>query len=166
MRSLWQYYLTKETSLLYLHNVVDERTEVSLEGVRAAALMMKTVNARFIWVLFNKQDLLPSDGGQATLAFHRHMFETELSAHAPDVQWQFVDLPGFSARTGNRCSELLDIIHDTTVKGTKSNSGLLPTKSSQPTNKLDHRPSRRELLARIKREREASSLETSFGTIL
>jgi ubiquitin carboxyl-terminal hydrolase L3 len=136
--------------------------EESLEGLRDAALMMKTVGAHFMWILFNKQDLLPTEKGQAITADHRRLFETELSAHTPNLQWQFVDLPGFSAMTGDRCSELLDIIFDSTANGTRLNAGAPSATSSQQPTKPDDKPTEAELLARIEREREGDITGDEF----
>ena len=107
-----------------------------------------------MWVVFNKQDLLPTEQACDMLAEHRKKFEMELLAHAPTVKWQFVDLPGFSAMTGNRCSELLDVMHDTISQGpTKSTSSASSAAISRRQKKLADIPSEADLVARIEQER-------------
>jgi ubiquitin carboxyl-terminal hydrolase L3 len=149
IRPLWRLYVAEDTHIIYVHNVIDERLEESLEGVRDAAAMMEGVGAQHLWVVFNKQDLLPMEQASPILTDHRRRFEIELSTHGSGLNWQIVDQPGFSAMYGNRCDELLDVLYNTiTMKKTStSNHSEPPIRSSNDT------PTERELIERIEKER-------------
>jgi hypothetical protein len=136
--------------LLYVHNPADERLDESLKGVRVAAELMLSVQARFIWIIFNKQDILPDATRDTIIANHRAKFEQELQSFDNQIEWKIIDLPGFSAMTGNRCFELLDIFQDT-FEGFKKKPKPLPTTKPTSTAPVTYvqTPTEAELITRI-----------------
>jgi hypothetical protein len=115
--------------------------------------MMLDVDARHMWVVFNKQDALPVDTRDDTLASHREMFTKELQQFTSKIDWKIVDLPGFSAMTGARCSELLDVFHET-LEGAarKPNPASSTTSSGGASANISGPLTEASLIARIQRE--------------
>lgn len=69
--------------------------------------------AHFLCVLFTQQDVLPRETRSKTVQGLRHRFEVELSrCKDRDISWNstVLDLPGFSASTGQQVSNLLPTI--------------------------------------------------------
>ena len=136
-----------------MHNVNDDRLDESLGGARDAAAMMTAVKGRFMWIVFNKQDLLPPNEASTILAKHRQKFELELLAHAPTVNWQVVDIPGFSAIDGDNYIKLLEKIDDTFTNGhVQRAAGAASTAVPRRQKELGALPSEADLIRRIELE--------------
>ncbi|KAF2398000.1 hypothetical protein EJ06DRAFT_583847 [Trichodelitschia bisporula] len=79
------------------------------------ARQLQLVGARYLWIVFNKQDLLPPESASTTVAETVKRFEEELARYEGRLSWEIVATPGFSAKTGAHIYDVLDSISHTEV---------------------------------------------------
>ncbi|KIW04489.1 hypothetical protein, variant [Verruconis gallopava] len=118
------HYISKDVSLLYVHNPIDGRINESLDRFRLVVETMVDVSARRLFIIFNKQDALPKDSASKILAEHRNKFERQVAPYMEQINCMIVDLPGFSALTGNRCFELFDTLHKAFHQATNNSKSI------------------------------------------
>ncbi|KAF2433457.1 hypothetical protein EJ08DRAFT_607112 [Tothia fuscella] len=133
MQPLYRHYITAETIILYIHNCIDdsERTESSIQALNQNVKQMFEVGAKFIWILLNKEDLIPIGQRASVVNDLRERFEQELFQYNNKIVYQFLDLPGFSAVSGKHVSSLLPIIHHS-LKAHRELDGSIQPKTREP----------------------------------
>jgi hypothetical protein len=154
LRPLYRHYVNADSIQLFVHSCTETegRVDESIEELHANIKMMHEVGSRFIFILFNKQDLLPEEKRASIVDGLQRRFEKELSRYSrTDVVCTILDLPGFSAFTGNRVHELLDPIQAVLDGGQQHGrkQRRKDTPSSVPTAES---PPESELVARISKE--------------
>ncbi|KAH7134614.1 hypothetical protein B0J13DRAFT_641189 [Dactylonectria estremocensis] len=114
MRPLIRHYIVKERFLVFLHDCSDaERLEDSIEQLRMALRWMSELGCRHMWILLNKQDLLPASERQSIVDGIRSRFESEVSTYRDNHRIMVVDLPGLSAASGAQLDVVVKEIRDT-----------------------------------------------------
>jgi hypothetical protein len=145
------------TSVLYIHNCGNdaERAPDSFEGIHENVKLMLDVGAKHIWILFNKQDLLPVERRSFVVDDLRQRFEQEMSRYKEQgIVYQVLDLPGFSAVTGEQVSNLVPAIHKSLGKARKKGRGSTEEKRPESGKMLSKTstPSEADLISRIEEE--------------
>ena len=85
---------------------------------------MISAKAHYIWILFNKQDLLPLETRTKTLSNLHRKFSTVMTKYDGKVLWNVVDQPGLSSVTGEGLHGVLDDISKTLLRDAKSSKPL------------------------------------------
>lgn len=90
--------MTPETLVWFVHDCT--RNEFSLDSYIKG---MNEKGAQYIWVILNKQDLLPPNERQDIVSDHWRKLEAILKQKAEPlgISWYVVDTPGFDARKGS-----------------------------------------------------------------
>ncbi|KAI5464985.1 hypothetical protein BGZ63DRAFT_350120 [Mariannaea sp. PMI_226] len=147
IRPLIRHYIVKDRFIVFIHDCHDaERLDYSLEHLHAGAQWMIDAGCRYMWVLFNKQDLLPPAERESIVGGLRTRFEAELKQYQDKISVKIMDTPGLSAVSGDQLDVVMNDIRDT-LQGT-SKSSQKSTKDQVA--KLEQGPSEMELVERIK----------------
>ena len=114
MRPLRRYYMQGSAVVLFLHDCSNqENTEDSLQQLNETVEYMIYNKCRYIWILLNKQDLLPSEKCAGIIADLRQKVESRLVRFDNKVIWTIMDQPGLSSWTGAGLYEVLDNVRET-----------------------------------------------------
>ncbi|KAK0711958.1 hypothetical protein B0H67DRAFT_555845 [Lasiosphaeris hirsuta] len=99
---------------------------------------------RGVWVVINKQDLLPKEDLAETVAGLEARFEFELNKYGTKVRWHVLHLLGFSAMSGDKVHDALNIlarelreVPPSRPQDAKLSLGLGEMSSTQATTKSD-----------------------------
>lgn len=101
--------ITPDPVVLFVHDcsLDEQQTEASMELLREH-LEQLLGQGGHIWVLLNKQDLLPTENPSAVALRIRDRFNKKLSEHAgTNLHWEILDLPGVNQQ---RCGKLLPVL--------------------------------------------------------
>jgi hypothetical protein len=153
---------------LFVHSCAETGSRIndSIEVLHDNIGMMRDLGSKFIWILLNKQDLIPEEQRASVVDGLRRRFEQELSQYDnTNIVWTVVDLPGFSALTGDRVSDLIESIEATIDNYEKNWQKQEPLSLTAP---VAERPSSSELVERILKdgigEVDASAFWSAFLT--
>jgi hypothetical protein len=141
--------MVPENLQLFVHSCAEagDNFDRSIQALHENIRTMQDVGSKYIWVLLNKQDLIPEEQRESVVDSLRRRFEQELSRYDnTNLVWSVLDLPGFSALTGDRVSDLMDSIEATLgneERTTPQEKTLLPTVA------FAQLPSHSELVTRI-----------------
>jgi hypothetical protein len=104
--------IAPDSAVLFVHDCSfdEQQTEASVELLREH-LEQLLGHGGHLWVLLNKQDLLPTENPSAVALRIRGRFNKELSEHAgSNLHWDIVDLPGVNQQRGGKLLPVLDNI--------------------------------------------------------
>lgn len=147
IRPLIRHYITPDKFILFVHDCTDpDRLDYSLEQLHAGAQWMVDAGCRYMWVLFNKQDLLPPGERDSIVNGLRARFESELSPYKHSFCAKIMDTPGLSAATGEQLDEAMRDVRETLQKIPKRPA----QKKQDEVAKAEQGPSEQELIERIK----------------
>ncbi|KAM0549768.1 hypothetical protein ACHAPJ_009206 [Fusarium lateritium] len=116
IRPLIRHYMLKDRFVIFIQSCEDldpERIEFSLEYLRMAAEMMLEHGAKHMFILFNKQDLLPPDKREAVIRDLKARLESEIQPYAAKLDIRILDCPGLSATSGEQLHPAMDEIRQT-----------------------------------------------------
>lgn len=101
--------MTAETIVLFIHDcTADEQgTDESVKLLHDHAQALVNDSGKTFWILFNKQDLLPSEEQPKVIDHLRQRFTSELARHS-EFEWKISAQPGLSTKTGERVRAILD----------------------------------------------------------
>ena len=146
---------------MFLHDCADrdpERLKFALEYLHMAVQMMSDTGSRYMWILFNKQDLLPPSERDTIVNDLRKRYESEIAQYRDKHIIKVMDTPGLSAVTGDQ----LDVVMDEII-GTLSNEKKPSRSNPPPTNPdLNKGPSDEELREQIRRANAISEEPNGF----
>ncbi|KAM0246576.1 hypothetical protein ACHAP5_004700 [Fusarium lateritium] len=140
--------MLKDRFLIFIQSCDDldpDRIEFSLEYLRMGMQMMSEFEAKHMFILFNKQDLLPPDEREKVVKSLKGRIEAEIKPFNGKLDIRILDYPGLSALNGMQLHPVMDEIRQT----------LQPRKASQNTKaeieKRERGPSQDELLNQIRK---------------
>ncbi|KPM36522.1 hypothetical protein AK830_g10043 [Neonectria ditissima] len=159
IRPLIRHYIHKDRFLVFLHDCTDsERLDYSIEQLHSAAGWMAEFGCPYMWILFNKQDLLPPSERDSIVAGLRSRFESELSQYQDRHRIKIMDTPGLSAASRAQL--------DPVMKEIRQTLGQIPESSRETTKaqvkELERGPSEQELVERIKKANAESAGPDQF----
>jgi hypothetical protein len=153
IRPLWRNYVDKNTHTLYIHSCIEDEARIqdSILGLHLNIEQLIDVGARFLFVVFNKQDLLPLEDRSSVVFGLRQRFEKELHQYEGKITCVICDLPGFSAATGDQLYEALEIIRATI--NTDPEKRVRPNPQKNPARTTGHDgPSQANIIERISKD--------------
>jgi hypothetical protein len=153
-RPLLRIYTAPGDHQLFIHSCSDtgKRLDESIEKLHFCIQTMQNVGSKFIWILINKQDTLPNEQRASTVDGLRRRFEQEISRYDNiDLVSTILDLPGFSALTGDRVCDLMLCI-EATLENDNHKKQKKPQNAAMPASSAAATPSDSELIARIRKE--------------
>lgn len=143
---LIRHYLDGVTFVIFLHDCSDNEMQREARELLDWALNSFVASGcKNVWVVFNKQDLLPRDRLHDLLEKAAAPFEEMLSKYEQQLDYKVMRLPGFNAETGDRMDYLADDIRRT-LAGKRS---LPPPTAPPPVRE----PTTEELEAKIRKAR-------------
>ncbi|KAF4336530.1 ubiquitin thiolesterase L3 [Fusarium beomiforme] len=147
IRPLIRHYMLKERFLIFIQDCTDTdpwRIDFSLEYLRMGMQMMLEFEAKHIFIIFNKQDLLSPEERPKVIKDLKEKIEAEVAPYAESLDIKILDYPGLSALSGCQVHEAMDEIRKT----------LKPKKPTRDTKaeieKREKGPSEEELVDKIK----------------
>lgn len=147
IRPLIRHYISQDRFIIFVHDCTDtERLDYSLEQLHAGAQWMLDAGCRYMWVLFNKQDVLPPAEKESIVDDLRARFESELSQYQDKFCAKIMDTPGLSAATGAQLDVVMRDVRETLQKTPKP----VQKSTQEQIAKLEQGPSEQELVERIK----------------
>ncbi|KAK5996942.1 ADP-ribosylation factor [Cladobotryum mycophilum] len=165
IRPLIRHYIGNDRFIIFMHDCTDQtRLDEAIAEFRFALEAMTQVEGRHVWVLFNKQDMLPLADRERIINEHRQVYEATAFPYRQVCSVEFLDLPGFSATTGDRIHDLLPRINavlNNEGKPVSKPDVKSDARQDPPTKKeILQPPSREELVGRINDHlKEAGSAE-------
>ncbi|KND91576.1 Uncharacterized protein TOPH_03659 [Tolypocladium ophioglossoides CBS 100239] len=143
-RPFIRHYLAQDRFIIFVHDCVDQlRLDEQLGAFHSCAKKMLEVGARYMWVIFNKQDDLPPNERDSTVRGLMSRYEKAAARYSDSVVVRVLHLPGLSAKEGTQIHVVLDDIKQTLQDSQK------PTAKSQVELKglqSAHAPSRWKLV--------------------
>lgn len=139
-----------------------DRIEFSLEYLRMGLAMMAEQGCRHMFILFNKQDLLPPDERDSIVKGLRTQVEREIAPYLGNHDIRILDYPGLCATSGEQLYPAMEEIRQTIQQIKK------PTKPDTKAQvaELEKGPSDTELIERVKKANadaiDAESFWASF----
>ncbi|KAI8661267.1 hypothetical protein NCS55_00996600 [Fusarium keratoplasticum] len=165
IRPLIRHYMQPDRFLIFIQSCGDldpDRIEFSLEYLRMGLAMMAEQGCRHMFILFNKQDLLPPDERDSIVKGIRVQIEKEIAPYLGNHDIRILDYPGLCATSGEQLYPAMEEIRQT-IQQIK--------KPAQPDTKaqvaeLEKGPSDTELIERVKKANanavDAESFWASF----
>ncbi|KAL6362354.1 hypothetical protein LRP88_03632 [Fusarium phalaenopsidis] len=159
------HYMQPDRFLIFIQSCGDldpDRIEFSLEYLRMGLAMMADQGCRHMFILFNKQDLLPPDERDSIVKGIRAQIEREIAPYLGNHDIRILDYPGLCATSGEQLYPAMEEIRQT-IQQIK--------KPAQPDTKaqvaeLEKGPSDTELIERVRKANadavDAESFWTSF----
>ncbi|KAK7420520.1 hypothetical protein QQX98_002718 [Neonectria punicea] len=159
MRAHIRHYIHKDRFLVFLHDCTDpERLDYSIEQLHTAARWMSEFGCRHMWILFNKQDLLPPSQRDSIVSGLRSRFESELSQYQDKHCIKIMDTPGLSAASGAQLDSVMKKIRQTLRQ--------VPEPAQETTKvqvkELEQGPSEQELVEQINKASAESTEPDQF----
>lgn len=150
--------MLKDRFLIFIQSCDDldpDRIYYSLDYLRMGLSMMTDFEAKHMFILFNKQDLLPPDEREKVIKGLKIQIEAEIEPYKDKLDIKILDYPGLSALNGMQLHPAMDEIRQT----------LQPKRAAQDTKaeieKRGKGPSQDELLNQI---RKANAESVDAGT--
>ncbi|KAF9781072.1 hypothetical protein IL306_014112 [Fusarium sp. DS 682] len=147
IRPLIRHYMLKDRFLIFIQNCTDtdpDRVEFSFEYLRMGMEMMLEFEAKHMFIIFNKQDLLSPEERPKVVKDLKAKIEAEIRPYADKLDIKILDSPGLSALWGCQVHKVMEDIRKT----------LTPKKATGDTKteieKLEKGPSEEELVNRIR----------------
>ncbi|SPJ81497.1 probable ubiquitin thiolesterase L3 [Fusarium torulosum] len=148
IRPLIRHYMHKDRFIIFIQGCDDldpDRIEFSLEYLRMGMQMMLEFEAKHMFILFNKQDLLPPEEREKVVKGLKIQIEAEIKPYNAQLDIRILDYPGLSALSGMQLHPVMDEIRQT----------LQPKRAAQKTKaeieKREKGPSQDELLNQIRK---------------
>lgn len=170
MRRLVNHYIKKESFVLFVYDCSDkDRLREALLELQSNMQMMREAEARHLWIVLNKQDLIPSSRRNQAIGEIRQQFQTAIATHGHQLIATVTDLPGLSAKTGAQLKELMDDIQQRlNAKAKTSRPDKSSVSESPPAAKEENAGiSQEELLSRIQKANsiaeDAETFWVAFG---
>ncbi|KAF4414824.1 ubiquitin thiolesterase L3 [Fusarium acutatum] len=116
IRPLIRHYMTQDRFLIFIQSCTDtdpERVEFSLEYLRMGLNMMIEYEAKHMFIIFNKQDLLSEEERPKIVKDLRTKIEAEIKPYADKLDIKILDTPGLSALWGCQAHNVMDEIRKT-----------------------------------------------------
>ncbi|KAF5624013.1 ubiquitin thiolesterase L3 [Fusarium tjaetaba] len=116
IRPLIRHYMTQDRFLIFIQSCTDtdsERVEFSLEYLRMGLNMMLEYEAKHMFIIFNKQDLLSEEERPKIVKDLRDKIEAEIKPYADKLDIKILDTPGLSALGGCQVHNVMDEIRKT-----------------------------------------------------
>ena len=158
IRPLIRHYLAKDRFIIFIHDCADDRLEESIQHLHEACGWMSEYGCTHMWVLFNKQDLLPPAEAKSIVDKLREQYESQVYLYRRQgLQIKVMDTPGLSGRTGEGLVEVMNEIVGTLNKEKK------PTPApTQPKKPVLEGPTEQELFERIEKANQVSPSPDEF----
>ncbi|KAF4998271.1 hypothetical protein FGRMN_3320 [Fusarium graminum] len=169
MRPLIRHYMLKDSFIIFIQSCDDvdpDRIEFSMEYLRMGMQMMAEFEAKQMFILFNKQDLLSPDEREEAIKNLQSRVQREIKPYTEKLEIKILGAPGLSALNGTQLHQVMDEIRQT----------LQPKKTVQDTKaeiqKREKGPDQDELIKIIRKANaesvEAQTFWTSFmnGSLL
>jgi len=138
LRPLLRHYLPSTEYILFIHNCADEeRLDEQIEEFHRVAKGLAEGGGRYIFVILNKQDLLPPAQRRHHVADIMRRYEQESTKHADKLTIDVLDLPYLSA-TKSSDAELhviLDRVQESLRRGPKPRAAIPTWNESRPAAK-------------------------------
>lgn len=145
----------KNRFMLYVHDCYDvDRVEESLEEFKFATEVMLKAGGKHLWVMINKQDLLPADQRDETVQNLRSRFMKVLEPFKDKCFVEVFDLPGLSAKSGHQLDQVLSRIRQIMLNepsSSKPSSKPPPAESKEFIGPTPGPPTQDELVERVKK---------------
>ncbi|KAH7243654.1 ADP-ribosylation factor family-domain-containing protein [Fusarium redolens] len=159
IRPLIRHYMAKDRFLIFIQSCTDtdpDRIEFSLEYLRMGMEMMLEYEAKHMFIIFNKQDLLSEEERPKVVKDLKSRIEAEIKPYANKLDIKILDYPGLSALWGGQVHKVMDEIRKT----------LKPKKPAKDTKaEIEQRekgPSEEELRNRVRTANAESADAKTF----
>jgi hypothetical protein len=159
IRPLIRHYMAKDRFLIFIQSCTDtdpDRIEFSLEYLRMGMEMMLEYEAKHMFIIFNKQDLLSEEERPKVVKDLKSRIEAEIKPYANKLDIKILDYPGLSALWGGQVHKAMDEIRKT----------LKPKKPAKDTKaEIEQRekgPSEEELRNRVRTANAESADAKTF----
>ncbi|QPC72126.1 hypothetical protein HYE68_002878 [Fusarium pseudograminearum] len=153
IRPLTRHYMLKDRFVIFIQSCGDldpDRIEFSMEYLRMAMEMMESFEAKNLFILFNKQDLLSQEDAANAVRDLRSQIEKEIKPYENKLDIRILDYPGLSASSGTHLHAAMEEIR----------MALKPTKQTRNVKaEIEQKvkgPSEDELVNRIRQENATS----------
>ncbi|KAF5604480.1 ubiquitin thiolesterase L3 [Fusarium subglutinans] len=116
IRPLIRHYMSQDRFLIFIQSCTDTesgRVEFSLEYLRMGLNMMLEYEAKHMFIIFNKQDLLSEEERPQIVKDLKEKIEAEIKPYADKLDIKILDTPGLSALSGCQAHHLMDEIRKT-----------------------------------------------------
>ena len=159
IRPLANLWYQKGSFMIYMHDGNDrDRLDESLEELHRAVEPLITNKGTHVFILFNKQDLIPESERKDRLDQLRTRFEEATNAYRDKINIDILDLPGLSISSGHRLEEAL--IHiQSALLGDEKTKAMRQVKKSPAAPPI---PTKAELIERIKLSSDAAESPEEF----
>ncbi|KAF5228124.1 hypothetical protein FANTH_14591 [Fusarium anthophilum] len=116
IRPLIRHYMSQDRFLIFIQSCTDtepDRVEFSLEYLRMGLSMMLENEAKHMFIIFNKQDLLSEEERPQIVKDLKEKIEVEIKPYADKLDIKILDTPGLSALSGCQAHDVMDEIRKT-----------------------------------------------------
>ncbi|KAM0075429.1 hypothetical protein ACKRZS_012518 [Fusarium odoratissimum] len=116
IRPLIRHYMAQDRFLVFIQSCTDadpDRVEFSLEYLRMGMNMMLEYEAKHMFIIFNKQDLLSEEERPKVVKELKAKIEAEIKPYADKLDVKILDNPGLSALWGCQVHNVMDEIRKT-----------------------------------------------------
>ncbi|KAF5531517.1 ubiquitin thiolesterase L3 [Fusarium phyllophilum] len=116
IRPLIRHYMTQDRFLIFIQSCTDtnpDRVEFSLEYLRMGLNMMLEYEAKHMFIIFNKQDLLSEEERPKIVKDLKAKIEAEIKPYTDKLDIKILDTPGLSALWGCQVHNVMDEIRKT-----------------------------------------------------
>ncbi|EXL73916.1 hypothetical protein FOPG_10858 [Fusarium oxysporum f. sp. conglutinans race 2 54008] len=116
IRPLIRHYMAQDRFLVFIQSCTDadpDRVEFSLEYLRMGMNMMLEYEAKHMFIIFNKQDLLSEEERPKVVKELKAKIEAEIKPYADKLDIKILDNPGLSALWGCQVHNVMDEIRKT-----------------------------------------------------
>ncbi|KAI1084435.1 ADP-ribosylation factor family-domain-containing protein [Whalleya microplaca] len=140
---MMRHYISKESIVFFVHDCANQESlDLSIKLLHEHTHQMIYAGAKYLWVLLNKQDMIPETERAVVVSDLRGRFERELAKHSGNIAWRIMTQPGLSGRTGDQLHTVLDDVRQTLRQAQSSKNNV-----SQPAaeESLRNKPSDSEL---------------------
>ncbi|KAF4979428.1 hypothetical protein FZEAL_4371 [Fusarium zealandicum] len=150
IRPLVQHYIAKDRFFIFIQDCNDRdpgRVDFSMEYLRMGLEWMSEFGCQHMFILFNKQDLLPPTERDAMVQELRLRVESEITQHPEKHSVKILDYPGLCATSGQQLRSAMDEIRHTLQQIKK------PTQPDPKARiaELEKGPSEEELVQRVEK---------------
>ncbi|UZP46560.1 hypothetical protein NXS19_014372 [Fusarium pseudograminearum] len=153
IRPLTRHYMLKDRFVIFIQSCEDlhpDRIEFSMEYLRMAMEMMESFEAKNLFILFNKQDLLSPEDAANAVRDLKSQIEKEIKPYKNKLDIRILDYPGLSALNGTHLHAAMEEIR-MALKPAKPT----PNVKAEIEQKVKG-PSEDELINRIRQENATS----------
>ncbi|KAG5803687.1 hypothetical protein H9Q74_007234 [Fusarium xylarioides] len=116
IRPLIRHYMTQDRFLIFIQSCTDtdpDRVEFSLEYLRMGLNMMLEYEAKHMFIIFNKQDLLSEEERPKIVKDLQTKIEAETKPYTDKLDIKILDTPGLNALWGCQVHNVMDEIRKT-----------------------------------------------------